>query len=209
MDHFGIGNFEYAWIVNIFLICYAIMYPICGMLVDKFGPKKILLIGIIVWSLACIGGGCCASDQLGLFAVYRGFLGISEPSIFSAQIISVTLWFEKKDRATPNALCQNGGMVGAIIAPVVIAGLMGWLDNWQHVFWLAGSVGLFIAVIWIFVYKNPPKEVLAVTVGNADDNFDESKSFKFSFKELIKRKSLWGGILIRLISDPVWYFCCF
>ena len=30
----------YAFIVNIFLICYAVMYPISGILVDRFGPKR-------------------------------------------------------------------------------------------------------------------------------------------------------------------------
>ena len=32
---------------------------------------------------------------------------------------------------------------------------------------------------------------------------------KFSFKGLFKTRTLWGGVLIRLVSDPVWYFCCF
>ena len=39
LDHFGIGNLEYAWILILFLICYATMYQISRMLVDKFGPK--------------------------------------------------------------------------------------------------------------------------------------------------------------------------
>ena len=27
LEHFGIGDMQYAWIVNVFLICYALMYP--------------------------------------------------------------------------------------------------------------------------------------------------------------------------------------
>ena len=55
LEHFSIGDFEYAWIVNVFLLCYAIMYPISGILVDRFGPKSVMLGGITIWSLACIG----------------------------------------------------------------------------------------------------------------------------------------------------------
>ena len=183
------------------------MYPISGILVDKLGPKKVLLGGITIWSLACIGGGCCASDQVILFTICRGFLGVAEPTIFAAQMIAIAVWFEKKDRATPNAICQTGGGMGAVIAPIVIAALMQVLDTWQHVFWLAGIVGLVIGAFWLIVYKNPPKLVLDITVGDQQQKFDEQK--KFAFKDMIKRKSLWGGVLIRLVSDPVWYFCCF
>ena len=38
LEHFGIGDMQYAWIVNVFLICYALMYPVSGILVDRFGP---------------------------------------------------------------------------------------------------------------------------------------------------------------------------
>ena len=56
LQHFGIGNIEYAWIVNVFLVCYAVMYPVSGLLVDRFGPKRVMLGGIVTWSLACAGG---------------------------------------------------------------------------------------------------------------------------------------------------------
>lgn len=39
---FDMNDDGYAFIVNIFLICYAVMYPISGILVDRFGPKKVM-----------------------------------------------------------------------------------------------------------------------------------------------------------------------
>ena len=36
LEHFGIGDMQYAWIVNVFLICYALMYPVSGILVDRY-----------------------------------------------------------------------------------------------------------------------------------------------------------------------------
>lgn len=207
LDHFGIGNLEYAWIVNVFLICYATMYPISGILVDKFGPKRVMLGGITIWSLACIGGGM--APNVTVFAICRGILGLAEPTIFAGQLIAVTMWFEKRQRATANSLCTNGGSIGAVIAPVVIAWLMGYFDSWQHVFYIAGITGLVIALIWQFVYTTPPQEILEKTV-NADKK-SEGKTVQrsFSLGGLFRTKTLWGGVLIRLISDPVWYFCCF
>lgn len=102
LEYFGIGDIQYAWIVNVFLICYAIMYPISGILVDKFGPKPVISVGIVVWSLACIGGGL--STNAVLFATFRGILGLAEPTIIAGQIVAVTVWFEKtsqSDRQQP------------------------------------------------------------------------------------------------------------
>ncbi len=208
LGHFQIGDLEYAWIVNIFLICYAVMYPLSGWLIDRFGPKRVLLVGITAWSLACIGGGC--ASNIYLFAMFRGILGLAEPTIFAGQLVAVTLWFEKKQRATANSLCTIGGSLGAVIAPIAIAWLMHIVSNWQHVFVLSGIIGLVIAFVWQLVYKTPSEDILRKTLSeDSPAAEDESASKKFSMKELFGTRTLWGGILIRLVSDPVWYFCCF
>ncbi len=77
-------------------------------------------------------------------------------------------------------------------------------------FILAGIVGLIIAIIWIFIYKNPPKDILEKTL-YAEDNGQKNTTYDkaLTIKQLLKTKTLWGGLIIRLISDPVWYFCCF
>lgn len=207
LDHFGIGDSEYAWIVNVFLICYAIMYPISGFLVDKFGPKPVMFSGIAVWSLACIGGGL--SQDVFQFTVCRGFLGLAEPTIFAGQIVAVTVWFEKRQRATANSICQAGGSLGSVVAPLVIA----WLSKyfpWNEAFVIAGAAGLVIAVVWFFVYSNPPKEVLALTIeSDTKEAAAKEDAPAFTWGGLWKTKSLYGCLLIRLLGDPVWYFCCF
>ena len=81
------------------------MYPISGILVDRFGSKKVMLGGIVAWSLACIGGGL--STNVVEFTICRGILGLAEPTIFAGQIVAVTLWFEKRHRATANSLWER------------------------------------------------------------------------------------------------------
>ncbi len=97
LSEFGIDDNGYAWIVNVFLICYAVMYPISGVLVDRFGSKRVMMAGIVAWSLACIGGGL--SQNIVQFTVCRGVLGLAEPTIFAGQIVAVKLWLEKRHRA--------------------------------------------------------------------------------------------------------------
>lgn len=206
LAEFGIDDSGYAWIVNVFLICYAVMYPISGVLVDRFGSKRVMMAGIVAWSLACIGGGL--SQNIVQFTVCRGILGLAEPTIFAGQIVAVTLWFERRQRATANSLCTAGGSLGTVVAPLLIAWLCRILPSWQEVFMVAGIIGLAIAVTWWFVYKNPPREVLDATM--ADDGGESgSERPAFGWGGLFRTRSLWGVLLIRLVSDPVWYFCCF
>ena len=73
---------------------------------------------------------------------------------------------------------------------------------------VAGIVGLVIAAVWWFVYKNPPQEILAVTTAQRSE-VRSSEQRAFGWGELFRTRSLWGVLLIRMISDPVWYFCCF
>lgn len=200
---FDMNDDGYAMIVNIFLICYAVMYPISGILVDKFGPKKVMTLGIFAWSVACIGGGL--STNMWEFAFFRGLLGLAEPTIFAGQIVAVTLWFTRKQRATANSLCTAGGSIGTVIAPIAIA----WLSTlfpWHDVFVLAGAMGLLIVVAWHFVYTEPPKEILAVTLHEGSATHSGKA---FSWPQLWKTRTLWGVLLIRFVSDPVWYFCLF
>ncbi len=199
---FSLDDKGYAFIVNIFTICYATVYPLTGWLVDRFGSKKVMFWGMLTWSLACIGGGI--SKTVGQFGFFRGMLGISEPTIFPAQLKVVTVWFPGKLRATANGICQAGGSIGAIVAPFLVA----WLAisySWHTAFVVMGVVGIIIAIAWKLIYRNPPayiqKEALESTVA------DEKTGF--TWKELWRRKSLWGIILIRFVSDPVWYFCLF
>src|SRR5690242_15441429 len=99
---FQINNEDYALLVNIFTACYALMYPLAGWLVDRFGARLVMFIGVITWGIASIGGGL--SRSLGAFGFFRGLLGLAEPTNFPAQLKAITVWFSGKLRATANSL---------------------------------------------------------------------------------------------------------
>jgi ACS family hexuronate transporter-like MFS transporter len=199
---FDITNQGYALIVNLFTICYALMYPVGGWLVDKYGAKFVMFFGLITWSLASIGGGF--SRTVGQFGFFRALLGIGEPVNFPAQLRVVTIWFTGKLRATANSLSVAGSSIGSIIAPPLVA----WLAisyGWHSAFIFTGIVGLLIAIIWIIFYRDPPEHIAKQAA--ASSGMSRTKSF--SWGKLWRTRSLWGILLIRFISDPVWYFILF
>lgn len=207
---FDLNDAGYAVIINVFTVCYALMYPVAGWLVDRFGAKIVMFLGVIGWSLACLGGGI--SRTVGQFTFFRGMLGMAEPTNFPAQLRVITIWFPGKLRATANSLCVAGSSIGAIIAPPMVA----WLAisyGWHMAFISAGIVGLVIAIAWWLIYRDPPEEIAREAAGETDAPVTSASAaaapVAFTWGQLWTRRSLWGVLLIRFISDPVWYFCLF
>ena len=198
---FGIDDRGYAMVVNVFAVCYAVSYPIVGWLVDRFGARIMMLLGIVTWSLACVGTGL--TRTLGLFMGFRALLGLAEPVAFPAQLRVVAIWFPGTLRATANSVCVAGSSIGAIAAPPLVA----WLAlrfNWHVAFVVPGIAGLAIAVVWWLVYRDPPAEMASRL-----DLGQQAAQRGFSWPQLWRTRSLWGVLLCRFISDPVWYFCLF
>ena len=199
--HFGFDDRGYALLVNVFTLSYATMYPVTGWLVDRFGARMVMLLGIVGWSTACIGAGM--AKTLGQFSFFRGMLGLSEPTAFPAQLRIVTTWFPGTLRATANSVSVAGGTFGAVIAPSLVAWLALTYD-WHTAFIVPGVLGLMVAVIWLVVYRDPPPEILAQATATAGDSVA-----RFTWPQLWRTRTLWGILLIRFVSDPVWYFCLF
>ncbi len=199
---FRLDDAGYALLTNIFTVCYACMYPLAGWLVDRWGARSMMLAGLIAWSSACLGTGL--TKTFGQLAFCRGMLGLAEPIAFPAQLRAVTVWFPGTLRATANSLCVAGGSIGAIAAPPLVA----WLTlklNWHAAFIIPGVLGLGVAAMWWLFYRDPPAELAQQAIGTAAP----AQAPKFAWLQLWRTRTLWGILLIRFISDPVWYFCLF
>lgn len=198
---FQMDDAGYARLANIFTVCYGTMYPVGGWLVDRLGARAMMLAGIAAWSLACLGAGL--TRTFAQLAACRALLGLAEPIAFPAQLRVVTIWFPGTLRATANSLCVAGSSIGAIIAPPLVA----WLAlafNWHIAFIVPAALGLTAAVLWWLIYRDPPPDV--ARLAGADT---PAQGHKFTWPQLWRTRSLWGILLCRFISDPVWYFCLF
>jgi len=198
---FGIDDRGYATLINVFVFCYAATYAVAGWLVDRFGAGRMMFWGVLAWSSASLASGF--TRTFGQLAVCRGLLGISEPTTFPSQLRTVTIWFPPALRATANSICAAGSTIGAIIAAPLVA----WLTlniSWRAAFVVPALLGLGVAVLWRFLYRDPPAEI-AAQAGAAE----AGAGARFTWGQLWRTRSLWGILLSRFITDPVWYFCLF
>jgi len=199
---FGIDDRGYAWLLNAFVICYASTYAIAGWLVDRFGAGRMMLGGIVAWSSASLL--CGFAGTFGQLLGCRALLGIAEPTTFPSQLRAVTTWFPPALRATANSICAAGSTVGAVVAPPLVA----WLAlhfSWRAAFVVPALAGLTLALLWWWLYREPPAAIRAAAEGAPVG----AKTPAFTWPQLWRTRSLWGILLSRFVSDPVWYFCLF
>lgn len=199
---FRIDDSGYALLVNAFTACYAIAYLGSGWLVDRFGPRRMLAAFIGVWSLATVGCGWARTFLEMAFC--RGVLGLAEPGLHPTTLRAGTEWAPPGRRGLFISLCGLGSSIGTVAAPPLIA----WLTvhyHWRMVFVVPGLVGLGVALIWALIYRNPkPEDGGEIAV---DDSRQQREAL--SWGQLWAKPGLWGIVLCRLVSDPVWYFCMF
>ncbi|NCB08116.1 MAG: MFS transporter, partial [Bacteroidia bacterium] len=109
---------DYANIVFVFQLCYAMGMLGVGYVIDKIGTKLGYALSLFVWSIASILHAV-AKTTAG-FALWRGLLGVSEAGNFPAAIKTVAEWFPKKERALATGIFNSGTNIGAILAPLVV-----------------------------------------------------------------------------------------
>src|SRR5437899_682011 len=80
---------SFSWVLALALL------PIGGIL-DKFGPRKVLAIGLMIWSIAQMAGGFIGSVS-SLFVI-RALLAIGESPQYPSGSKVVNEWFPLRER---------------------------------------------------------------------------------------------------------------
>ena len=204
---------DYAFIIIIFQISYALGMVGVGWFIDKVGTKLGYAVSLIGWSFAAIGHAFAGNTLV--FMAARSALGISESGNFPAAIKTVAEWFPKKERAFATGIFNSGANVGAIIAPLtvpIIAVTMGW--RWAFI--ITGAVGLLWLVFWFIIYETPDKhpKLSKAEFDYIHSDFDEAESNnivneKIKLSKLLSYRQTWAYIFGKFLTDGIWWFYLF
>ncbi len=201
---------DYANIIVVFQILYAVGMLGAGWVIDKIGTKLGYALSLAIWSLASIGHAF-ARSTVGFMAA-RGLLGVSESGNFPAAIKTVAEWFPKKERALATGLFNSGSNVGAIIAPLTVP-LIAISFGWQWAFIITGAIGLIWLIFWLVVYEIPSKhkkltkqefEYIHSDKDEVSNNVEKVKWFK-----LLAYRQTWAFVIGKFLTDPIWWFYLF
>jgi MFS family permease len=150
---FGYLSSAYNW-------PYALLQLPSGLLLDRFGVRRVGIISTVIWSIASFAAAL-SSGIGGLFAA-RFLLGIGEAPTFPAYAKATGYWFPKHERSLATAMFDAMAKFSSAVG-IPILGVLLLRFGWRWNFGATGLISvLFFALFYAF-YRNPSEDKFLTT----------------------------------------------
>ncbi|MCL9781938.1 MFS transporter [Vibrio sp. S4M6] len=146
---------EIGLILGGFGIGYLITTFVGGILVDRFGPKTVLVVSAIFWAIAMFTTALTSSFAM-LFAS-RILLGLAEGPNFPTMAKTMSNWLPHAERGRS----LSYGLLAVPISLAIGSPLIAELTvhyTWRGMFFILGAVVLVWVPFWLKLFKNTPEE---------------------------------------------------
>jgi MFS transporter, ACS family, hexuronate transporter len=209
---FHFSHMDLARIFGAFQVSYAITWLLGGIFLDVVGTRIGLALAVVFWSAVNIFTGLAHS--VAGFATCRFLLGIGEGFNWPGASKTVAEWFPKDERSVAVAIFDSGSSVGGALAALAIPWVALFL-GWRWSFVLSGSLGFIWLIAWLRTYypitRHPrvgPQELELIRRGQETTRKSERHGLD-RWLDLAKNRNVWGTVLGRALTDPIWWFYVF
>ena len=142
MSHAAMGSIMGAW-----QLVYIFSAVPCGLLLDRIGGRRALLIGILLIAASGLGRALAVDYWTFLLAVM--LFGLGGPIISSGAPKLVAALFTGPQRGMAMGIYMTGPAVGGVVClGLTNSWLLPALDGWRQVMLLWAGVALVAAAIW-------------------------------------------------------------
>ncbi|QQK75541.1 multidrug efflux MFS transporter [Salicibibacter cibarius] len=133
MDLFQITAVEGQWIITAFALGMAIVMPLTSYLSKRFGPKKIFLIGTLIFFAGSLAGPF--SWNFTSIIVFRLFQGFGGGLIMPLTMMLIFKHFPKNERGLALGIWGIAAMVAPTIGPT-LGGVLLEFFSWEMLFYI-------------------------------------------------------------------------
>ena len=158
MQEFSVGGAALGFLSGMYFYTYAALQLPVGMLNDKFGPRKLMTVALVV----CAGGSLLFSysDSLVAASLSRALIGGAVAFAFVGTLTIATTFFAPGRFAMLAGILMSVGMIGAIVGQAPLRLLMEQ-TGWRMLFQILAFVALLLSMlIWFLVPKRPQVDVI-------------------------------------------------
>jgi MFS transporter, ACS family, D-galactonate transporter len=196
---FGMSAITFGYLSSFYNWPYAALQLPCGLLLDRFGVKRVGRISTVIWSLASFAAAIATRIE-GLFAA-RFLLGIGEAPTFPANAKAVGYWFPQQERSLATAMFDSAAKFAPGIG-VPLIGVFMLRFGWRWSFAATGVVSLLYFALFYFFYRNPSedkqlsdaeREYIARGGAQPEDSVRAAKGAPLGY--LLGQPKVWGLVL--------------
>ena len=141
------SEFQVGIILGSFYFGYMFTLIVGGYLADKYGGKKVLGYGLLIWSFFTIITPFFAYSGLWWLVFIRILMGLGEGITFPSWHAIYARWIPFNERTRAVAFTNSGIAAGTVfgyaIAAIIIASY-----SWEYVFYIFGILGIFWYFFW-------------------------------------------------------------
>jgi MFS family permease len=199
MKEFQITKTQMGTVLTGALIVGTVLYPVWGYLYDRYSRSKLLALASLIWGSTTWVSAL--AQTFPIFRITRASTGIDDssyPGLFSL----IADYFGPNMRGKVYGLLQLTQPLGFLIG-MILALLLSPTIGWRSVFFITGSLGIFLAILIFFGVKEMPR-------GKSEPEFDELAEigqYKFSWaqaREVFKKRTMWFIFLQGFVGVIPW-----
>lgn len=142
---------EVIWVTSAYLLAYVVPLLITGRLGDRFGPKNIYLIGLVLFTLASLW--CGLSGNITSLIAARVAQGLGAGLMTPQTMAVITRIFPPERRGTAMSIWGSTAGVAMLVGPI-LGGLLVDGFGWEWVFFINIPVGI---VGFVLAWRRVPR----------------------------------------------------
>ena len=154
-DRFGISAAQLSIFTMLQLLVYTLMQIPVGLLLDRFGSRRIMLTGLL--TLTAAQSAFALADTYAVALVARVFVGMGDAMIFVCVLRLVNTWFAPRRIPLVTQLTGVLGQLGGIIAAVPMTLALREL-GWTKAYLVAAAIGIVLLIALLAFVRDSPEE---------------------------------------------------
>lgn len=211
-EQLHLSHTDLSRIFSAFQIAYAGTWLVGGVVLDIIGTRLGLALAVIWWSVVSMLTGL--ANSVLSFSIFRFLLGVGEGCNWPGASKAVAEWFPAKERGIAVAIFDSGSSVGGAIAALTVP----WVAivfGWRYAFVLSGLLGFLWLILWLALYyplaRHPrlTAQERAHIESGRDTAAVSAQAGVSRWLSLLKQPNVWGIVLGRSLTDPIWWFYVF
>lgn len=197
MQSFAINTAQVGFLTSAFYYTYVFLQMPAGILVDRFGARRLLLCAAILLTFSCLLFSNAQHFQQANFS--RALMGIAASPGIVAALFLARHWFPARRFALLVGLTEMLGLFGAGIGEPILGFLIERGMTWRETMWLCACVSAVLSVLIFFIVKDKKQETNCSPEEASETLFDVAS-------KMHKRSSVLHSVLRKPLSWSLGFY---
>ncbi|MCD8351553.1 MAG: MFS transporter [Planctomycetaceae bacterium] len=165
-QEFGLTQSQLGLVNSVFFFTYTFAQIPSGMLGDRFGLKRMLIIGFLLFGI--FTGMTGLATSFAVLVLMRALVGIGQGTYYGPQYALSSAAIPLKHRGFGSAIINSGMAFGISLGLIGAGFIINTLGlNWRYSFYAFAIPTVVIGLLFQFVIKEPPRAVEAQPAADA------------------------------------------